>query len=168
MKSPSEGFRNHVFTKREGTSLLVVVINTRTYPSIFLKNVELQLNRRCPAPPLGSEAHARASPSQLARGRGGALAGVCGAGVTAQRAHTGERGLTSPPWKGRATRTRAHTPALPLTLSTWMDPSASDAHSPSTGQASGTPIRSPIKRRLPHLTRRGQGPCPLTLVCQPG
>lgn len=38
---------------------------------------------------------------------GGALAGVCGAGVTAQRAHTGERGLTSPPWKGRATRTHA-------------------------------------------------------------
>lgn len=29
------------------------------------------------------------------------------------------------------------------------------------------PILSPIKHRLPHLTGRGQGPCPLTLVCQP-
>ena len=28
------------------------------------------------------------------------------------------------------------------------------------------PIHSPIKHRRPHLTRRGQGPCPLTLVCQ--
>lgn len=120
MKSPSEGFRNHVFTKREGTSLLVVVINTRTYPSIFLKNVELQLNRRCPAPPLGSEAHARASPSQLARGRGAhwpACAGQVSRLSERTRVSVGSRlhlGKEGP-------HAHAHTRASPASHSVYVD-----------------------------------------------
>lgn len=70
--------------------------------------------------------------------------------------------------KKKSSRIHAHTraPALPFSLVS-VDPSASNAYSPSVCQASGTPIHSPIKQP-PHLTRRGQGPCPLTLVCQLG
>lgn len=69
----------------------------------------------------------------------------------------------------RSTHVRVCTraPVFPFTP-VYIDPSASNAYSPSIGQASGTPIRSPIKQQPPHLTRRGQGPCPLTLVCQLG
>jgi hypothetical protein len=56
-----------------------------------------------------------------------------------------------------------HAQALSFTL-VYIDPSASNASSPSVCQASGTPS-APQSNSL-HLTKRGQGPCPLTLVCQ--
>ena len=70
--------------------------------------------------------------------------------------------------KGSHTHTRTRTHTSPAFHSGLVDPSVSRAPRPSVGQASGTPARSPVKQQLPLLTGRGQGPCPLMLVCQLG
>lgn len=138
----------------------------------FLTNLKLKLNKHGPCiPPSFLKAYLQESRlwGDTPWMKGCHYPNCCKTNAEAQWMHHGVR--VGPHFhikKGSRIHAHSHTraPALPFSL-VYVDPSASNAYSPSVCQASGTPIHSPIKQ-LPHLTRRGQGPCPVTLVCQLG